>query len=65
MRLFSLELVDIEGEHYPTIHQAAVSSAVYILSLTFGGAGFLTLLFNDEKRAVHDIVSKTIVVKGF
>lgn len=63
MRIFSLEVVDINGEHYPTPHQAAVSSAVYILSLAFGGIGFLPLFFNAEKRAVHDLVSGTIVVK--
>lgn len=63
MRLFGLEVVDIEGENYPTIHQAAVSSSLYLVSMVFGGAGFLTLPFNEEKRAVHDIVSKTIVVK--
>ena len=63
MRLFSLEVVDIEGENYPTIHQAAVSASLYLLSLAFGGAGFLTLPFNDEKRAVHDLASGTIVVK--
>ncbi len=63
MRLFSLEVVDIEGENYPTLHQAAVSSAVYLLSFVFAGAGLLTLLFNDERRAVHDLVSGTIVVK--
>ena len=63
MQLFSLELVDIEGEEYPTFHQAAVSSSVYLLSLAFGGLGFLTVLFNEEKRAAHDLVSKTIIVK--
>lgn len=63
MRLFSLELVDIEGEEYPSFHQAAVSSSVYLLSLAFGGLGFLTVFFNDEKRAAHDLVSKTIIVK--
>jgi uncharacterized RDD family membrane protein YckC len=63
MRLFALEVVDIEGENYPTIHQAAVSSSIYLLSMAFGGAGFLTLPFNEEKRAVHDIASGTIVVK--
>ncbi|MCU1290213.1 MAG: hypothetical protein JWN60_2442 [Acidobacteria bacterium] len=63
MRLFSLELIDIEENEYPTFHQAAVSSSVYLLSLVFGGIGFLTMFFNDEKRAVHDIVSGTIVVK--
>lgn len=63
MRLFSLELVDIEENDYPTFHQAAVSSSVYLLSLALGGLGFLTVLFNEEKRAVHDIVSNTIVIK--
>lgn len=65
MSLFSLELVDVEENEYPTFHQAAVSSSVYILSLVFGGIGFLTVLFNEEKRAVHDIVSGTIVVKEY
>ncbi len=65
MRLFSLEVVDIEGEEYPTMHQAAVSSAVYILSLLFCGIGFLTIFFNEENRAAHDLISKTIVVKEF
>ena len=63
MRMFSLELVDIKGEEYPTFHQAAVSSSVYLLSLTFAGAGFLTIFFNADKRAAHDLASKTIIVK--
>ena len=63
MRIFALEVVDIEGENYPTIHQAAVSSSVYLLSMAFGGVGFLTLPFNEEKRAFHDLASGTIVVK--
>ena len=65
MRLFSLEVVDIEGEEYPSLHQAAVSSSVYLLSLALGGIGFLTLPFNQEKRAVHDLVSGTIVVREY
>lgn len=63
MRLFSLELIDIGGEDYPTFHQAAVNSSVYLLSLALGGIGFLTVFFNEDKRAVHDLVSKTIIVK--
>ncbi|CAN5455356.1 hypothetical protein BH18ACI1_BH18ACI1_04860 [soil metagenome] len=65
MLIFSLEVIDIEGEEYPTIIQAAVSSAVYLLSLALGGIGFLTLLSNEDKRALHDLVSRTIVVKEF
>ncbi|MDM7922544.1 MAG: RDD family protein [Pyrinomonadaceae bacterium] len=63
MRIFSMELIDIEENHYPSVHQAAVSSAVYVLSIAFGGAGFLTVPFNEERRAVHDIVSGTLLVR--
>ncbi len=63
MRLFSLEIVDIETEDFPSLHQAAVSSAVYLLSLALGGIGFLTIPFNEDKRAIHDLISGTVVVK--
>ncbi len=65
MRLFSLELIDAEENEYPTLHQSAVNAAVYLLSLALAGAGFITVLFNDEKRAAHDILSGTIMVKEF
>ena len=65
MRLFSLELVDAVENEYPSLHQAAVSSSVFILSLIFGGAGFLTVFFNEEKRAAHDLLSGTILVREF
>jgi len=63
MRLFSLEIIDIETEDYPTFHQAAVSSSVYLLSLALGGIGFLSIPFNEDKRAVHDLLSGTLIVK--
>lgn len=63
MKLFSLELVDAEQSEFPTLHQAAVNSSVYLLSLVFGGLGFLSVFFNEEKRAAHDIVSGTILVR--
>lgn len=65
MRLFSLELVDAVENEYPTLHQAAVNSSVYIISLAFAGAGFLTVFFNEEKRAAHDLLSGTIIVREF
>ncbi len=65
MRLFSLELVDAVENEYPTLHQAAVSSSVFILSLAFGGVGFLTVFYNEENRAVHDLLSGTILVREF
>ena len=63
MKLFSLELVDAEQSEFPTLHQAAVNSSVYLLSLIFGGIGFVPLLFNEEKRAAHDLASGTILVR--
>jgi uncharacterized RDD family membrane protein YckC len=63
MRLFSLEMIDANDSEYPTFHQSAVSSSVYLLSLAFGGIGFLTIFMNSEKRAFHDLVSRTIVVR--
>jgi uncharacterized RDD family membrane protein YckC len=63
MRLFLLEIIDIEENEYPTFHQAAVNSCVYLFSLALGGIGFLPLFFNSEKRAAHDLLAGTIVVR--
>ncbi len=65
MKLFSLEIIDVEENDYPSLHQAAVSSSVYLLSLALGGIGFLPMLVNSEKRAAHDLLSRTIVVKEY
>ncbi|MCA1589331.1 MAG: RDD family protein [Acidobacteria bacterium] len=63
MRIFSLELIDIYQNEYPTVHQAAVNSCVYILSLGFAGLGFVPMFLNDERRAAHDLISGTILVR--
>lgn len=65
MRLFSLELVDAAENEYPSLQQAAVNSLVFIISLAFAGAGFLTVFFNEERRALHDLLSGTILVREF
>jgi uncharacterized RDD family membrane protein YckC len=65
MRLFSLELVDAIENEYPTLKQAAVNSCIYLVSLAFCGAGFLTVFFNEERRAAHDLLSGTILVREF
>lgn len=65
MKMFSLEIIDIEENDYPTFHQAAVSSSVYLLSLALGGSGFLTVPFTAERRAVHDLVSGTVIVREY
>jgi uncharacterized RDD family membrane protein YckC len=63
MRIFALEVLDIEEEEYPSLHQAAVNSSVYLASLALGGLGLIPVLFNEEKRAAHDLLSGTIVVR--
>jgi len=65
MRLFSLEVVDVDENEYPTMQQAAVSSSVFLLSIIFAGVGFVPMLFNPERRAAHDLASGTIVVREF
>ena len=63
MKIFSLEVIDIEANEYPTFHQSAVRSAVFLLGLPLLGVGFLPAFFNDERRAAHDLVSGTILVR--
>ena len=65
MKLFSLELVDAVDNEYPTIKQSAVNSSIFLLSLGLAGAGFISMLFNEEKRALHDLLSGTILVREF
>jgi len=65
MKIFSLETIDIEENDYPTFHQAAVSSSVYLVSLALGGIGFLPALFNSERRTAPDLLSGTIIVREY
>jgi len=63
MKIFSLEVIDIEANEYPTFHQSAVRAAVQLIGLPLLGIGFLPTFFNDERRAAHDLVSGTILVR--
>jgi uncharacterized RDD family membrane protein YckC len=65
MKLFSIEIIDAEKNENPTLHQAAVNSAVYLLSLLFFGIGFLPAFFNEERRTVHDILSGTLLIREY
>jgi uncharacterized RDD family membrane protein YckC len=63
MRLFSLEVINASDSDFPSYTQSAISSSVYLLSLALGGIGFLAMFFNDDRRAAHDLLSGTIVVR--
>ena len=56
-------MIDYFEDEYPSFHQSAVSSSIYLLSIALGGIGFVTSFFDEDKRAIHDIISGTIVVK--
>lgn len=63
MRFFLLEVVDIDDNDYPTLHQALTSTTIYLISLLILGLGFLPAFFNEERRTLHDLMSGTIVIK--
>ncbi|PYS86546.1 MAG: hypothetical protein DMF62_15535 [Acidobacteria bacterium] len=65
MKLFAIEIIDAEANELPSLHQAAVNSAVYILSLMLLGIGFVPLFFNEERRAMHDIVAGTLLIREY
>jgi len=65
MKLFSLEIIDAEMNELPTLHQSAVNSAVYLLSLLLLGIGFLPALFNEERRTLHDMLSGTLLIREY
>ncbi len=65
MRLFALEVIDIEENEYPTFGQAFVSSLLFALSLAVLGLGFIPILFSPERRAVHDLASGTLMVREY
>lgn len=63
MKLFGIELIDVSDNVYPTFRQSAITSGVYLASLLLAGIGFVPMLLNREKRALHDLVSGTIIVR--
>jgi uncharacterized RDD family membrane protein YckC len=65
MKLFSLEIIDAEMNELPTLHQSAVNSAVYLLSLLLLGIGFLPAFFNEERRTLHDMLSGTLLIREY
>ena len=65
MKLFSIEIIDAEANELPTFHQAAVHSAVYLLSLMLFGLGFMPAFFNEERRAMHDLLAGTLLIREY
>ena len=55
----------IEMDMYSTISQPLVFSAILfgILSILWALSEFVTMLFNNKRRALHDLIGGTVVVR--
>lgn len=58
MRAWGLELYSDNGDVVSN-YQILVRILTASLSFIFFGIGYFFILFNDEKRSFHDIISKT------
>lgn len=63
MWLVSVRVVDARTGLIPTFGQASRRALALLLSLATFGLGFLYSLVNTEGRALHDLLSGTIVVR--
>lgn len=63
MSLLSLRPVDVETGRPLTTKQAVGRAILYIASLFSCGLGLLYALFDAEGRAVHDLLSGTVVIR--
>lgn len=63
MQIFGLEIIDAEENEYPTLHQSAVYSAASLFTLLFLGLGFIPVFINQERRAAHDLIAGTVLVR--
>lgn len=61
MQAWKIRLVNEQGQS-PEWHQALLRCLLGLLSWGLGGIGFLWILFNPQRRALHDIGSKTYMV---
>jgi uncharacterized RDD family membrane protein YckC len=64
MALVSLRAVDERNGLIPTAGQCARRAILYMLSLATLGIGLLPALFGSERRAAHDRLSSTLVVRA-
>ena len=61
-RALHLQIVDADTGERMTVRQAGLRTLGYLLSFATCGAGFLWLLFNQRKQALHDRIANTIVI---
>ena len=61
-RALHLRIVDADTGEPMTVRQAGLRTLGYLLSFAICGAGFLWVLFNQRKQALHDRMANTVVI---
>ena len=61
-RAMHLRIVDADTGEPMTVRQAGLRTLGYLLSFATFGAGFLWVLFNQRKQALHDRIANTVVI---
>jgi uncharacterized RDD family membrane protein YckC len=61
-RALRLQIVDADSGHPMTVGQAVLRTIGYLLTFATCGAGFLWILFNPRRQALHDRIANTVVV---
>jgi uncharacterized RDD family membrane protein YckC len=62
MSFFSLRAVDSRTGVHPTTLQSIGRAIAYIVVIATAFLGLLTALFDAERRTLHDMLSRTVVV---
>lgn len=61
-RALRLRIVDADTGAPMTVRQAGLRTLGYLLSFATCGAGFLWVLCNQRKQALHDRIANTVVI---
>lgn len=64
MRMFGMRIIDLRTGLIPTGGQSVTRAITYVFSLALLGLGIAYAVIDPDKRAVHDKLSKTIVIRS-
>jgi uncharacterized RDD family membrane protein YckC len=64
MRMFRMRTIDLRTGLIPTGGQSITRAITYVFSLALLGLGIAYAVIDPDKRAVHDKLSKTIVIRS-
>jgi uncharacterized RDD family membrane protein YckC len=62
MSIFSLRAVDSRTGVHPSTMQSIARAVCYLFVMATGFLGILTALFDGERRTIHDMLSRTVLV---